>query len=112
MSSSEDDEEDKTRFKFNGTKPEKRESFEKRILRKLARKTGRALAERMWANEIPDLTDAGKANDEYVREHAKLVLKKVRASSESRAAKYEKATHIVLRRKRLYAYIDYIPNRI
>ena len=50
--------------KFTGSKPEKWDGFQKKILRKLKAKVGtREMAEAMWWGLVPDLQDAAQCDD-------------------------------------------------
>ena len=92
-SSDESESESRSRKKFDGSSPEKWDSFEKFVLRSLAKKTGREIAEQMWANELPDVADPALFPAPMLEQHAELVLKQIRKKSETRAAKFSKRTH-------------------
>ena len=76
--------------KFDGTKPEQWEPFQKNLLRSLSKKVGtREAANKMWWNEVPEIANTTETTGGQVREFAQLALAAVRKKNRKEYLEYK-----------------------
>jgi hypothetical protein len=76
--------------KFDGTKPDQWEPFQKNLLRSLSKKVGtREAANKMWWNEVPEIANTTETTGGQVREFAQLALAAVRKKNRKEYLEYK-----------------------
>ena len=76
--------------KFDGTKPDQWEPFQKNLLRSLSKKVGtREAANKMWWNEVPEIANTTETTGGQVREFARLALAAVRKKNRKEYLEYK-----------------------